>query len=299
MLAEPASSLIVYSVILIAIYAAFWFGSGKLLKRAQNRGEKINYSKWCWYTAVFNILFFATWCAIYAFSVRYIPRTQDVKFVALAVIALVYAGAVFAYIQDTKESTKTDEEDLAEIRGKTLIGTFICGGFITLACIPLAYAFPNYEAVAVTPEYSTSTDGTRTAVSTRNQLVPQDSGAYVTVSTVEHKTSQSSSELRTVNTWLEKNNNTIRTISEYAKDSRVTIMEDVPTGETGYVEHIPVYNLTPAGLFDSTTVDPLTETLCVQWRDTGCKPNAVHAGEKIVLHVPAGGTKTSATPVNQ
>ena len=58
MLAEPASSLIVYSVILIAIYAAFWFGSGNLLKRAQNRGEKINYSKWCWYTAVFNVLFF-------------------------------------------------------------------------------------------------------------------------------------------------------------------------------------------------------------------------------------------------
>lgn len=299
MLDEPASSLIVYSVILIGIYAAFWFGSGKLLKRAQNRGEKINYSKWCWYTAVFNILFFGVWCAIYAFSVQYIPRTQDVKFVALAVIALVYAGAVFAYIQDTKESTKSDEEDLAEIRGKTLTGTFICGGFITLACVPLAYAFPNYEAVDVTPEYSTSADGTRTTISTRNQLVPQDNGAYVTASTVEHKTSQSSSELRTVNTWLEKNNNTIRTISEYAKDSRVTIMEDVPAGETGYVEHIPVYYLTPAGLFDPATVDPATGTLCVQGRDTGCKPNAVHAGEKIVLHVPAGGAKTSTTPVNQ
>lgn len=299
MLAEPASSLIVYSVILIAIYAAFWYGSGKLLKRTQNRGEKINYNKWCWYTAIFNILFFATWCAIYAFSVRYTPRTQDVKFVALAVIALVYAGAIFVYIQDTKESTKSDEEDLAEIRGKTLTETFICAGFITLVCIPLAYAFPNYEAVGVTPEYSTSADGTRTAISTRNQLVPQDNGAYVTVSTVEHKTSQSSSELRTVNTWLEKENNTIHTISEYAKDNHVTIKEDVPAGETGYVERIPVYNLTPAGLFDPATVDPTTGALCVQWRDTGCKPNAVHAGEKIILHVPAGGTKTSATPVNQ
>lgn len=102
-----------------------------------------------------------------------------------------------------------------------------------------------------------------------------------------------------MNTWLEKDGGTIRTISEYAKDSRVTIMEDVPTGETGYVERIPVYNLTPAGLFDSTTVDPLAGTLCVQGRDTGCKPNAVHAGEKIILHVPVGGTKTSATSVNQ
>lgn len=299
MLAEPASSLIIYSAILIGIYAAFWFGSRKLLKRTRNSGEKINYSKWCWYTAIFNILFFTVWSAIYAFSVQYIPRTQDVKFVALAVIALAYAGAVFVYIQDTKESTKSDEEDLAEIRSKALTETFVCAGFITLACVPLAYAFPNYEAVGVTPEYSTSADGTRTTISTRNQLVPQDNGAYVTASTVEHKTSQSSSELRTVNTWLEKNNNTIRTMSEYTKDSRVTIMEDVPAGETGYVEHIPVYNLTPAGLFDSTTVDPLAGTLCVQGRDTDCKPNAVHAGEKIILHVPVGGTKTSATSVNQ
>ena len=70
-------------------------------------------------------------------------------------------------------------------------------------------------------------------------------------------------------------------------------------GKAAWVEYIPVYYLAPAGIFDGTRPDPVQGNLCVQGRDTGCKPNAVHAGEKIVLHVPAGGAKTSTTPVNQ
>lgn len=69
------------------------------------------------------------------------------------------------------------------------------------------------------------------------------------------------------------------------------VVEDVQEGESGWVEHIPMYYLAPESVFNPSRPDPIQGNLCVLGRDNGCKANAKPAYEKIVLHVPAGTAK--------
>lgn len=290
---EPVSSLILYSLILIASYIVFNIWVRWSLRSLSKRRLKISYPKWGKAITGMNITLFTIWCIVCTAAIHNAPTASSATATSVAVVLAVFfilclIGCAVGEDKDTAEEVLTVQERLVIF---TVLAVLFSG-----VCVAFVLGNPDYSEAKLTPEYTVNTDGTRTPKSTRIPLAPQDNGTYVTATTVEHKINQYTSELRTVNTWLEKDNGTIRTVSKYTEQEHVTISEDVPAGETAYAEHIPLYYMAPNSVFDAATANPVEGAICVQGRDENCKPNAVQVGEQIIIHVPAGGgTKTNVT----
>lgn len=71
---------------------------------------------------------------------------------------------------------------------------------------------------------------------------------------------------------------------------KAVIRDDVPQGTEPYIERIPVYETDPL----------LTEenngALCIKDKDKGCRVNAQHLYDKVIIHVPAGSVVPSVNP---
>ena len=293
---EPVPSLILYSLILIASYTAFNIGVRWAVRSLSKRRMKISYPKLGKAIAGMNIALFTIWCIVYTAALHNAPTASSV--LVTGIVVVVAAFFLLCLIGDAVGEDKDTAEEVLALQRKLVSFTAPTVLFMGLCAAPVL-GNPDYSEAKLTPEYTAVTDGTRTPKSTRIPLAPQDNGTYVTATTVEHKLNQHTSELRAVNTWLEKDNGTIRTVSKYTEQEHVTIREDVPAGENAYAEYIPMYYMAPNSLFNASTANPVEGTICVQGRDKDCKPNAVQVGEQIIIHVPAGGgTKTNVTNQN-
>lgn len=152
----------------------------------------------------------------------------------------------------------------------------------------------------ISAEYSVSPDGSRSPiVANKYQLAKDESGSWVS-KTEEGYTSakDGSRKYHTVYTWREIQDPNVpaalavtTTKSSHLDENDIVVIEDVQEGESGWVEHIPMYYLAPESVFNPSRPDPIQGNLCVLGRDNGCKANAKPAYEKIVLHVPAGTVK--------
>ena len=290
---EPASSLILYSLILIASYTVFNIWVRWVLKSLSKRRMKISYPKWGKAIAGIYIALFTIWCIVCTAALHNAPTASSAIVTGIAVVFTLFF--ILTLIADASSEDKDTAKEVLNVQER-LVSFTVLAVLFSGVCVAFVLGNPDYSEAKLTPEYTVNTDGTRTPKSTRIPLAPQDNGTYVTATTVEHKINQYTSELRTVNTWLEKDNGTIRTVSKYTEQEHVTISEDVPAGETAYAEHIPLYYMAPNSAFDAATANPVEGTICVQGRDENCKPNAVQVGEQIIIHVPAGGgTKTNVT----
>lgn len=131
------------------------------------------------------------------------------------------------------------------------------------------------------------------------QLSQDESGNWVsTAEEVYTSAKDGSRKSHTVYTWREIQAPNVpaalavtTTKSSHLDENDIVVVEDVQEGESGWVEHIPMYYLAPEGVFNPSRPDPTQGNLCVLGRDNGCKANAKPAYEKIVLHVPAGTAK--------
>ena len=71
---------------------------------------------------------------------------------------------------------------------------------------------------------------------------------------------------------------------------KAVIKDDVPKGSEPYIERTPVYETDPLFVKDNNG------KLCFKNQDTGCRVNAKHLHDKVVIHVPAGSIIPSVDP---
>lgn len=152
----------------------------------------------------------------------------------------------------------------------------------------------------ISAEYSVAPDGSRSpVVASKYQLSQDESGNWVSTAEEAYTSAKDGSrKSHTVYTWREIQAPNVpaalavtTTKSSHLDENDIVVVEDVQEGESGWVEHIPMYYLAPESVFNPSRPDPIQGNLCVLGRDNGCKANVKPAYEKIVLHVPAGTAK--------
>lgn len=111
-------------------------------------------------------------------------------------------------------------------------------------------------------------------------------------------TMRSDSDLKVYHVWQERDASGVLHVNiaqdgegrdEKNRDKAV-IKDDVPKGTEPYVERVPVYDTDPLFVKDNNG------KLCVKNQDTGCRVNAKHLHDKVILHVPAGSVIPSVDP---
>lgn len=118
-------------------------------------------------------------------------------------------------------------------------------------------------------------------------LEPAADGKYLTINAIKQNNGIPRTpriETITYYTWLERGtDNSIKTVTvNVGEKGGVTIVDDLPAGETPYVTYTPMY-YTIASKTDS-------ENLCVGGRDKDCDLNATYAYDKATVHIPTGST---------
>lgn len=121
----------------------------------------------------------------------------------------------------------------------------------------------------------------------RRALEPASDGKYLTINAIKQNNGIPRTpriETITYYTWLERDtDNSVKTVTvNVGEKGGVTIVDDLPAGETPYVTYTPMY-YTIASKTDS-------ENLCVGGRDKDCDLNATYAYDKATVHIPTGST---------
>ena len=154
----------------------------------------------------------------------------------------------------------------------------------------------NNNQNMITLEHATKNTLTRSALIEQNIQHTEANGE--TFLGAGSFTLKSESDLKIYHVWQERNQNGTLHVN-VAQDGegkddknrdKAVIRDDVTQGTEPYVERIPVYE-----------TDPLMVTennghVCVKNQDTGCRVNAKHAYDKIIIHVPAGSVVPNVDP---
>lgn len=120
-------------------------------------------------------------------------------------------------------------------------------------------------------------------------LEPASDGKYLTINAIQENNGIPRApriETVTYYTWLERDtDNSVKTVTvNVGEKGGVTIVDDLPAGETPYVTYTPMY-YTIASKTDN-------ENLCVGGRDKDCNLNATYAYDKATVHIPSGSTSS-------
>lgn len=199
------------------------------------------------------------------------------------------AGVTLAYVVDNFEYGSPWFGRI--YRGWSAVGLVILAGIMYFVGTTPA----GKDAPHVSPEYSISTDGSKSIVSEKHELSNPDGGAWVRTRKEKVDSARDKDKYITTYTWYEPQKSTVSDtlststpVSTTDFKNEIVISEDIQPGTNPYVEYIPVYYLAPTNFLSDTRPDPNQDKLCVQGRDTGCEVNAKLAYTKYVFHVAPG-----------
>jgi hypothetical protein len=171
--------------------------------------------------------------------------------------------------------------------------------------VPIIFALvtvPSFDGMSRTNDTARTTGDSSSSVLMRSKLIEQNAqhteASGETFLGAGSFTLRSDSDLKIYHVWQERDNTGALHVN-VAEDGegkgdknrdKAIIKDDVPQDSEPYVERTPVYETDPL------LVKENNGKLCIQEQDTGCRINAKHLYDKVIIHVPAGSVVPSVNP---
>lgn len=247
------------------------------------------------FTAVFLFCVFAI-CINVILGVRILPPSIALFF--LAVICWGVFGALVSDNEDLGSWQPTIGGAIITVSVMTTIQMFALFGTLNWwsGSIVEFYNNPSAAGKAALPEKTTKSTLVRSKLIEQNAQHTEASGE--TFLGAGSFTLRSDSDLKIYHVWQERDHEGTLHVN-VAQDGegkddkgrdRAVIKDDVPQGTEPYIERIPIYETDPLFVEENNGV------LCVKGQDTGCRVNAKHLYDKVIIHVPAGSVVPSVNP---
>ena len=173
---------------------------------------------------------------------------------------------------------------------------------ITPTLFALSFTVPSFYGMSRTNDTARTTGDSSSSVLVRSKLIEQNAQhtdtSGETFLGAGSFTMRSDSDLKIYHVWQERDNTGALHIN-VAEDGegkgdknrdKAIIKDDVPQGSEPYVERTPVYETDPL------LVKENNGKLCIEGHDTGCRINAKHLYDKVIIHVPSGSVVPSVNP---
>lgn len=166
----------------------------------------------------------------------------------------------------------------------------------------LLFVVPSFTSMSYTNKTARTTGESSSSTLVRSKLIEQNAqhteGTGETFLGAGSFAMRSDGDLKVYHVWQERDNTGALHVN-VAEDGegkgdknrdKAIIKDDVPQGAEPHVERTPVYETDPM------LVKENGGKLCVQGQDTGCRVNAKHLYDKVIIHVPAGSVIPNVDP---